>query len=183
MRSGSRPDSCPFRTRQRSQGPISPFPTSPGSRIAATEAPLHRNGQEGKDDYVRVHLTKDLATMAKPRLPALLAGTPQDRSGLCSHSSSKQAIQAKVSLGAGRDGWLWELPMDPGQAPGTQPGKSPSHTGCVLFRVSQGSSAHSCPYPSSRTSVCPHVYMPRGPGCTFFRLPLRVPMKTTECWW
>lgn len=95
--------------------------------------------------------------MAKPRPPALLAGMPQDRSGLCSHSPSKQAIQAKVSMGAGRGGWLWGLPMDPGQAPGTQPGKSPFPYGLCTV---QGLTGLVCTF----LSLPPILYLSLPPG-------------------
>lgn len=71
-----------------------------------------------------------------------------------------------------------------GQAPGAQAGKLPLPYGLCPV---QGLPGLVCTFLSPALipylRVCRNLHVPTGPGPTFFRLPLRVPMKTTECSW
>lgn len=68
-------------------------------------------------------------------------------------------------------------------APGPQPGKSPFPQGPGPIQGAAGLSRTFLTPALVCISVRPDAHTLSVPGLTFFRLPLRVPMKTTECCW
>lgn len=177
---GGHPD-CPLEHTQTPRGSPPHF-TPPPVQGQKQLWPCCTQGDKRAKTVVCVFICRDPAMMAEPWPSPLLAGRPQDRSGLCPHDHRKPAIEAKASS-------VLAQVMAAAAAHGSRPvswGPAwdvPLPLWAVYCPGSRRAHSHPCPHPLPHDlRACPSHHVPTGPGPTFFRLPLRVPMKTTECW-